>query len=450
MDRGAVDANIVDRAWLATRPQFRWSVDLASIKRRMGDADFVRLADDAARAVLGRQADALTLFRLALVFHIGYDVEVMKHQIHAQISERNKPRRELHGKVVEATTGQPIADARVFSSDAVSRTDGAGVFGLKTSVPQREGMIWIEARGYATAEYPALDGAPAPQDVRVELVREQPFVGRVVGSSYKPVAGAKIQIWVDHHDFRVPRPTSIAKNDHFAFPLEVRSNDEGVFAVDGLPPGPVVKRCIVAHPSYQTHEVAKSLLEGRLLPVVKLEPGCNVSGFVVDEQGRPVGNALVLIRKPEDHDTELSTETAADGRFHIGAARPGRWIVIIQPKQQAPLFGAIVAAQKRPVDNQYVVGPAAYIGGKVVDPEGKPLADAAIGWVEPVDERGYAVSKLELGRMTFSADDGTFRIGPLAPGEYSLTGVIEGPRRLGRVKGRSNQTNTVIRLEVSP
>jgi hypothetical protein len=54
---------------------------------------------------------------------------------------------------------------------------------------------------------------------------------------------------------------------------------------------------------------------------------------------------------------------------------------------------------------------------------------------------------LELGRMTSTAEDGTFRLGPLSQGEYQLTSVIERPRRLGRATVRSDQTNAVIRLE---
>jgi hypothetical protein len=92
------------------------------------------------------------------------------------------------------------------------------------------------------------------------------------------------------------------------------------------------------------------------------------------------------------------------------------------------------------------VGPASYISGKVIGPEGEPVARAAVGWVQPVDQSGIAAESLELGRMTNTAEDGTFRIGPLAQGEFRLTSLIEEPRRLGRAKARSDETNVVIRL----
>lgn len=125
-------------------------------------------------------------------------------------------------------------------------------------------------------------------------------------------------------------------------------------------------------------------------------------------------------------------------------------MVVIQPERHAPASGAVVATRGRPVENQYVVGPGSYIGGKVLGPDGKPVARAAVGWARPVDGRGHAVESLELGRMTRAAEDGTFRLGPLSQGEYDLTGLVGGPRRLGRARARANQANLVIRLEPDP
>jgi hypothetical protein len=123
---------------------------------------------------------------------------------------------------------------------------------------------------------------------------------------------------------------------------------------------------------------------------------------------------------------------------------------VIQPERHAPTFGPVVATRDRPVENQYVAGPGSYISGKVVGPDGEPVARAAVGWIKPVDERGHTMVGLELGRMTNTAEDGTFRIGPLSQGEYSLTSLIAEPRRLGRAKAGSNQTNVVVRLEPDP
>jgi hypothetical protein len=49
--------------------------------------------------------------------------------------------------------------------------------------------------------------------------------------------------------------------------------------------------------------------------------------------------------------------------------------------------------------------------------------------------------------MTVSADDGTFRLGPLPPGEWRIMGMTESPRRLGKAVARGGQNDAVIRLE---
>ena len=55
-----------------------------------------------------------------------------------------------------------------------------------------------------------------------------------------------------------------------------------------------------------------------------------------------------------------------------------------------------------------------------------------------------------IGRITCTALDGTFRLGPLPPGEFHLTGLAESPRRLGKVWAKANQTDAVIRVEPDP
>jgi hypothetical protein len=122
--------------------------------------------------------------------------------------------------------------------------------------------------------------------------------------------------------------------------------------------------------------------------------------------------------------------------------------VLIQPEHHPAVYGPVAATPERPVENQYVVAPSSYISGKVVGPDGAPVAHAAVGWVTPVNESGHPIDGLELGRMTNTADDGTFRLGPLAQGTFRITSVIDNPRRQGRVVTHANVSNAVIRIEL--
>jgi hypothetical protein len=248
----------------------------------------------------------------------------------------------------------------------------------------------------------------------------------------------------------MPRPDPAPRADSYGFPLEVRSDADGRFALRGLPPGLTLSRYEIRHPEHRTLQGERSPLKGGESRTLKLEPGCKVAGIVVDEQGRPIPRAMVEVRRSGRLGHEFTTQTTYDGRFRFGGVTPGRWMVVIQPERHAPAFGQVVATQDRPVENQYIAGPASYISGKVIGPDGEPVARAAVGWAQPVDERGHAVEALEPGRMTNTAEDGTFRLGPLSQGEFSLTSVIDEPRRVGRTKARSNQTNVVIRLGPDP
>jgi hypothetical protein len=82
----------------------------------------------------------------------------------------------------------------------------------------------------------------------------------------------------------------------------------------------------------------------------------------------------------------------------------------------------------------------------VVGPDGKPVEGAAVGWAKSVDEHGEAIADLALGRITYTAKDGTFRLGPIAQGAYSLTGMTSGPRRIGYVTAKANSPDVVIQL----
>ena len=66
--RDAVTPEMVDRAWLLTRPQFYWHANFAEVRENLADADFRPLIDQAARARYGKPADALAVFCGALYF----------------------------------------------------------------------------------------------------------------------------------------------------------------------------------------------------------------------------------------------------------------------------------------------------------------------------------------------------------------------------------------------
>ncbi len=446
--RGAVTPDMVDHAWVLTRPQFTWHASLDDIRENLADGDCSRLIDQAARELTGKPADALTVFRGALAFGPDSEVGSIKAVLADSQGAGARPGALVRGTVFDAHAGKPVAGALVYSSDALTRTDATGTFELDPKHTRPRGMIWIEADGYALCEYPAREGAAKAGDARILLQKEEVIAGRVVGPDDRPVAGAVVTLWVKHFQFQVPPPNGTTENRNFGFPLEVKTDALGQYALRKLPSGLKLDWCEIRHPEYRMVQDGRRVLRGGEANDFKLAAGCKVSGVVVDEEGRPLAGALAQIREPGGTGgIRHSSRTGNDGRFRFGNIDPGRWTLLIQPRRHAPVHGTVVATVGRAVDSQYVAGPSAYIGGRVLGTDGKPVEGAAVGWAKPVDERGEEIEELTLGRITYTAKDGTFRFGPLAQGAYSLTGVAGEPGRMGQVSAKANVADVVIQLK---
>jgi beta-lactamase regulating signal transducer with metallopeptidase domain/protocatechuate 3,4-dioxygenase beta subunit len=446
--RGPVTPEMVDHAWLLTRPQFYWHANVDDLRESLGDSDFLRLIDEAARAHSGKAADTLTVFLGALYFGTDSEVGSMKKILEEAAAVAARPVVNVRGTVVDAQAGRPIAGALVYSEDAMTRTDAAGEFQFGPKHTRPSGMIWIEAEGYALCEYPTLERPAKSGDIRIALAREELIAGRALGPDNRPVADAIISVLVKHFQFQVPRPSGPSAHANYGFPIEVKSGADGGYALRGLPAGLQLDWFEIRHPKYRTAADGRRVLRGGEANDFRMAAGCTVSGVVVDEAGRPVAGALAQIREPSKGGRIQHTSgTGVDGRFRFGNVAPGRWTVLIQPRRHAPVYATVVATLNRAVENQYVAGPSSYISGRVVGLDGKPIEGAAVGWAKPVKDRGEEIEDLALGRITYTAKDGTFRFGPIAQGAYSLTGMASEPRRIGYVTANANSPDVVIELK---
>jgi hypothetical protein len=70
-----------------------------------------------------------------------------------------------------------------------------------------------------------------------------------------------------------------------------------------------------------------------------------------------------------------------------------------------------------------------------------------VGWANPVRADGKPDEPLELNAMTATAEDGSFRLGPLPLGEFQITALKEPPRRLGKLMVKANQAGVVITVK---
>ncbi|MEM8885890.1 MAG: carboxypeptidase-like regulatory domain-containing protein [Planctomycetota bacterium] len=138
-----------------------------------------------------------------------------------------------------------------------------------------------------------------------------------------------------------------------------------------------------------------------------LVPGGEVTGRIVDEQGRPVPEGFVFARG-------VTARTEADGRFRLGVATRGGPIHV---DAVAPGFRKGQSA--RPVapgddTGDIVLREGLEIAGRMLHPDGTPVVGAQLSV-------NAQLSLIRGGVRTRTAADGSFRWVGFEPGEYEIT-----------------------------
>ena len=246
-----------------------------------------------------------------------------------------------------------------------------------------------------------------------------------------------------------PKPGDFV--DHLRGRILVRTDPQGRFSFQGIP-SPDPQRPIMLnarHPDFQASDLftVQVPADPGAAPILTLEPGCTVSGSVVNRRGNPVPGASVRVFDPSMNFEEQSTHTDRDGRFAFHNVNPGRRRVLVQPRHLAAAWAEVVANPTRPVQNQFVVEPGDSIGGKVVDKAGKPVAGASVGCAVRNSEEGLFARELELNTWTRTAEDGSFRLDPLPRGDLRLIAAAESRRLAGDVVLSGNRADVVIKVE---
>lgn len=176
--------------------------------------------------------------------------------------------------------------------------------------------------------------------------------------------------------------------------------------------------------------VVQEALEGA--PPVPTAQQRTLRGAVVDLAGQPVAGVTVE-RRHAYLDAGLA-RSGADGRFEIVLSelhgelvtRSDEWLLV---------GGERFLSDFREQDFLLVVAPAMTLSGRVVDPAGQAIADAAVTLVQPGDALvrfGIVAPPLEHeAQRGWSDRDGQFKLGPVPriPGarvEATLSGAEPG------------------------
>lgn len=318
----------------------------------------------------------------------------------------------VRGLVVDPT-GKPVGGAVVIVGaeevagiggrdnlppfGGLTRTDERGEFSV---VGLAAGKQPIRVRGGQLAPWRGEVEVQAGLTItqRVELGPGAVLRGRVVEGTGKPVARAEIEIgeWGDI--------------DHF----HGVSDAEGGFALRGLPVGEVVVRAEQGDHGKARVNVLTSATDVATCTLT-LSRGLELQGRVVDQDGQPISAATIecMAEDPQDNWVVIA-HSDAQGRF-VAANRPEKGKVILTANAsgyQERMVRSLDPSKEAELRLQRMQPATVRITGRVVDPDGRPVANAGA--------YAFCQSARSGPNHDVTDNDGRFELGPLAPGDWAL------------------------------
>jgi protocatechuate 3,4-dioxygenase beta subunit len=311
----------------------------------------------------------------------------------------------ISGRLVDEVKRQPVPEAEVAVYRAGTRFVASGrVRGARVGRARAgaDGRFVIEgvepgklileavAPGFIDAQMPAFD-APGGRNVEIELALRRGAVvaGRVLGPDGRPVPGARV---------------SLSSGDR-----TTSSDKDGNYRLEGVADG--LRTFIAEHDEYQraVQDLKVELGDNRL--DLRLAPGFEVSGRVVDAAGRPVAGAGVEFANPllGVFRSPRRTTSGADGGFRAGGLAAGVYAVTAEKPglAAARLEGVRIAGPVEGLELRLEEGGA--IRGRLLGLELADLPDVR------VQAHGKGVSR--TGQVDHR---GEYRIEGLAAGEWNV------------------------------
>jgi hypothetical protein len=144
-----------------------------------------------------------------------------------------------------------------------------------------------------------------------------------------------------------------------------------------------------------------------------------LTGIVTDAAARPQAGANVVVGSPGLRWTRSATSDA-NGIFTVPGLGSGRYTLRARLGQRVSHTQVVVlgSVTPRPTHVQLSLQLGVMVGGRVLDDAGKALAGA--------DVDVMAMPSDDLPVSGQSGRDGTFQVGPIAPGKYQVLARLEG------------------------
>lgn len=358
---------------------------------------------------------------------------------------------------VRGAEGEPLEGMRVRLADdgwTVGITDERGrlELGGRFTEPVRlrveGGSSRLPAEVHEVILLPPLPGAPAdasPEAVRVPRAEAEgrpagslavvlppglPAFGRILDLEERPLEAATVVL--------TPAERAASRAGE---PIEVTTDAAGRFLVPAVAWGSFDLTADAAGFAPATLR-AMELPEGSGpadLGSLLLQPGVEIDGRVVDLEGAPVAAAELRFREavgrpaPGERVRLLEGEAAAvadeAGRFVVEDLAPGRPVDLLASGEGfLPVW--TLAVEAPPAEPLVItLEPAARLSGRVVDPDERGIADAAVTVTPRGSPEGTVgvVARREVGgRSTTTDEEGQFEVDGLAPGLARVEASAQG------------------------
>lgn len=330
-------------------------------------------------------------------------------------------------RVLHQQTGEPLTDVTLEvwindQSKIEGKTDRAGHYSFE--LPQANpNSLWIKAKtdGFVPASMawglrqPGV--FPVPKALKFMLEPGTSIGGTVQDSEGRPIEGATVFLLVPSKADKTQQQTSV-------WDYPVKTDDQGRWQCNLLPSELDDIWIRIQHPDYISDTRYGSTPKPTMVQlrdqtgVMVLKKGLPVTGQVFGYDGQPIAGANVAqgANRPGGHEPEVKTD--AKGRFKFDQVAPGDLVLTVQAAGRAPDLKTVkVIPKMSPLE--FRLEPGHVVRGRVVDPEGKPIAGV---WIVAEEWRGHRSLSLE----TKSQADGSFQVFD-APADTILFQFVKAP-----------------------
>jgi beta-lactamase regulating signal transducer with metallopeptidase domain/peroxiredoxin len=294
-------------------------------------------------------------------------------------------------RVLAAETGKPVAKADLRIR---ARAPGKQLpmlkqrFTLKTN---EQGEAVIEFPASARLQSFTLDTKAAglvpqhlywsgehkaiafPEDKVIRLQPATTIGGVVQDAAGKPIAGAEVVI-------TYPATESDMKNYYYHLERGLKTDEGGRWSSSRIPHDMTDMGIRIKHPDFIEGQVSALANRSKLLEkqdVLTLHGGPQLAGQIVDEQGKPLAGAEILLGTATYDQNKRETRSDAEGRFALKNCKPGPSFVTVQHPTHAPELQRVdIAAENDPLTVQ--LGAPGEFHLKLVNAEGQPIVDAEV------------------------------------------------------------------------